>query len=117
MGRHCFFTEVKEGKIDEYINYHENIYPEVAAGLRVAGVTQLVIFRVPGTRRLIMTIETAGDIDLAKATGPGSNYRANPRANEWETLMDADFHGGWTECEEIHASDVHWNKALKLPSL
>ena len=31
-----------------------------------------------------MYIETAGDIDLALATGPGSRYRQEPRCREWE---------------------------------
>ena len=26
--------------------------------------------------------------------------------------MDADFHGGWTQCDEIHSSDVQWNQAI-----
>ena len=37
----CFTTEIKEGKLAEYRNYHDNIFPEVAAGLRAAGVTQV----------------------------------------------------------------------------
>ena len=117
MGRHCFTTTVKPGKLEEYIKMHDNIYPEVAAGLRACGVTQLTIFLQPGNpARLIMYIETAGDIDLALATGPGSRYRQEPRCREWEgqtcvaavvarmshslphraELMDADFHFGWT---------------------
>ena len=60
-----------------------------------------------------MYITTAGPIDLGKATGPGSYYRENARAKEWEELMDGEFHAGWTECKEIHSSDIHWNKALK----
>eukprot|EP00746_Dinoflagellata_sp_MGD_P003027 gnl/MRDRNA2_/MRDRNA2_105902_c0_seq1.p2 gnl/MRDRNA2_/MRDRNA2_105902_c0~~gnl/MRDRNA2_/MRDRNA2_105902_c0_seq1.p2 ORF type:complete len:131 (+),score=23.98 gnl/MRDRNA2_/MRDRNA2_105902_c0_seq1:92-484(+) len=115
MGRHMFFTEVKEGKLDEYIKYHDYIYPEVAAGLRMAGMTSLRIFLVPGTRKLCMYIETAGNLDLGKATGPGSKYRENLKCKEWEELMDADFHGGWTECEEIHSSDREWNNALGAP--
>ncbi|CAK0910592.1 unnamed protein product [Prorocentrum cordatum] len=112
MGRHCFVTEVKEGKIAEYLQYHDNIWPEVVRGLRAAGVKDLVIFRVPGTRRLVLQITTAGDIDLGAATGPGSHYRKDPRCKEWEELMDSDFHGGWTECEEVRASDREWNTAL-----
>ena len=85
MGRHCFTTTVKPGKLEEYIKMHDNIYPEVAAGLRACGVTQLTIFLQPGNpARLIMYIETAGDIDLALATGPGSRYRLEPRCREWE---------------------------------
>lgn len=56
--------------------------------------------------------ETAGPIVLSKATGPGSRYQENPKCKEWEELMNADFHGGWTEMSEIHSSDVQWNTAL-----
>ena len=115
MTRHCFITEVKEGKIDEYINFHDNIWPEVCAGLRAAGLKSLHIYRVPGARTLVLNIETAGPIDLAKATGPGSKYRENARCKEWEEMMDADFHGGWTELTEVHSSEKQWNTALQLP--
>ena len=113
--RHCFITEVKEGKIDEYINFHDNIWPEVCAGLRAAGLVSLHIYRVPGSRTLVLNIETAGPIDLAKATGPGSKYRENAHCKEWEEMMDADFHGGWTELSEVHSSEKQWNSALQLP--
>ena len=112
--RHVFTTTVKPGKIEKYLEYHDNIWPEVAAGLRQAGVTQLHIYRVPNTDRLVLTIETAG-VDLGEATGPGSLYRTDPKCEEWETMMDADFHGGWTELTRVHSSDVEWNKALALP--
>ena len=38
----AFTTEVKEGKIDEYLKYHDEIWPDVAAGLRAAGVTCVI---------------------------------------------------------------------------
>ena len=66
MGRHCFFTEVKhvraclkmhwekillslqtvsiyrmQGKLAQYRHYHDNIFPEVARGLRAAGIIQV----------------------------------------------------------------------------
>ena len=40
---------LQEGKLDEYRSYHDNIWPEVAAGLRAAGITQLTIFMVCAT--------------------------------------------------------------------
>jgi len=113
--RTCFITEIKPGKIDEYRRYHDNIFPEVVAGLRSAGVAQLTIFQLPGTSTLVMYIVTAGPIDLGAATGPGSRYRMNPRCREWEELMDADFHGGWATMDEIHSSDVQWNRAMNAP--
>ena len=56
-----------------------------------------------------------GPINLSKATGPGSKYRENLRCKEWEEMMDADFHGGWTELSEVHSSEKQWNTALQLP--
>mmetsp|Transcript_26335 Transcript_26335/g.85158 ORF Transcript_26335/g.85158 Transcript_26335/m.85158 type:complete len:115 (+) Transcript_26335:66-410(+) len=112
MVRYAFTTEVKEGKIDEYLKYHDEIWPDVAAGLRAAGVTQLTIFRVPDTRRLFMYITTAGDTVMGEATGPGSRYRENAKCREWEEMMDADFHGGWTTLDEVHSSDTTWVSAL-----
>ena len=47
----------------------DNIWPEVCAGLRAAGVSQLTIFNAPGTNTLVMHITTAGNIDLGAATG------------------------------------------------
>ena len=53
-----------------------------------------------------MYIETNGDIDLGKATGPESAYRAShPKTTEWEELMCSYFVGGdWTQMSEIHSS-------------
>ena len=108
---HVFTTVVNEGKLEEYRRYHDNIWPEVTKGLVKAGVKRLSIYLVPETSRLIMTITTASNIDLATALGPGSEYRQDPRCKEWEELMDGDFHGGWVEASNIHSSDVHWNMA------
>ena len=93
-----------------------SILPQVAGGLRAAGIRQLTTFQQPGTARLVMYIETDGDIDLGKATGPGSTYQtSNPRTAEWEALMCSYFVGGdWTQMSEIHSSDVEWNSALGL---
>lgn len=30
-------------------------------------------------------------------------YRKNARAREWEDMMNADFHGGWTSCVRMRA--------------
>ena len=47
-----FFNMVvctQQGKMDEYIHYHDNIWPEVAAGLRVAG---RAVFETTAHRKL-----------------------------------------------------------------
>lgn len=116
MGRHTFVAECKKEKLQEYIDMHNKIYPEVVAGLRKVGVTSLRIYLVPGTSTLFMSIVTAGNLDFVKAVGVGSQYRAEPRIKEWEEMMATDYHSGWTELKEIHSSEKHWNGALGLPS-
>lgn len=113
--RKVFYTTCREGMVDEYIQRHNEIPPEVCAGLRTAGISHLSIHRLPGTNILILTIERAGsNLDLEKATGPGSIYRENPICHRWEVDMETQYHNGWTEMEEIHSSDVEWNKSLGL---
>ena len=111
--RYAFTTTVKDGKMEEYLHYHDHIWPEVCRGLRAAGVTQLTIFRAPNTSTLFLYVTTAGATDLGEATGPRSRYREDPKCQEWEELMDADFHGGWTALDEVHASDREWVGALR----
>jgi L-rhamnose mutarotase len=69
MSRHVFITTARPGKLEEYIYWHDNIFPEVCAGLRAAGITSLTINNQPGTDTLVMSIHTAGDIDLSKVGG------------------------------------------------
>mmetsp|Transcript_727 Transcript_727/g.1551 ORF Transcript_727/g.1551 Transcript_727/m.1551 type:complete len:117 (+) Transcript_727:11-361(+) len=109
MPRYCFTTTLHPQKHDEYKEWHDNIYPEVARGLTRAGVTQLTIFRVPNTSTLILYATTKPGVDLNDATGPDSAYRAShERIRQWETIMETEFHCGWSKCEEIHSSDVQW---------
>lgn len=116
--RRVFYTTCREGMVEKYIQRHDEIPPEVCAGLRTAGVVSLSIHRLFGTNVLVLTIETAGsNLDLGKATGPGSVYRENPICNQWEIDMETQYHNGWTEMEEIHSSTVEWNRSLGLPIL
>ena len=110
--RYAFTAAVRAAKMEEYLHYHDHIWPEVCRGLRAAGVTQLTIFRAPQTTTLFLYVTTAGATDLGEATGPRSRYREDPKCQEWEELMDADFHGGWTALDEVHASDREWVGAL-----
>ena len=143
LNHHVFYTSCKPEKFEEYVNFHDNIWPEVAHGLlNVAGVRHLNIYHVPGTPgTLCMVIETdpqiapkwlleeikagknAGQPDaiadgenakgLDSITGPDSEYMKDATAKKWEDFMCADFHGGWTECVRVHSSAREWVKALE----
>jgi L-rhamnose mutarotase len=115
--RKIFYTTCREGMAEEYMQRHNEIPPEVCAGLRTAGVASLSIHRLPGTNILVLTIDKAGsNLDLERATGPGSAYRKNPICNKWEVDMETQYHNGWLELEEIHSSNVEWNRSLGLIS-
>mmetsp|Transcript_16465 Transcript_16465/g.33839 ORF Transcript_16465/g.33839 Transcript_16465/m.33839 type:complete len:150 (-) Transcript_16465:192-641(-) len=116
--RKVFYTTCREGMVDKYIRRHNEIPPEVCAGLRTAGIVSLSISRLPGTDVLVLSIEKAGSgLDLNKAIGPSSAYRENPICHKWEVDMETQYHNGWTELQEIHSSDVEWNRSLGLVPL
>jgi len=113
MRRWCFSTLVKQDKLASYKKHHDEIWAEVAGGLRRAGIQQLTTWQLPSTNRLVMYITTSGVPDLGPAVGPGSKYREDPMCVKWEDLMDSFFEGGdWTLMSEIHSSDIEWNTSL-----
>ena len=46
--RYCLALDVKndEKLIHEYVQYHENVWPEIIASIKNAGITELEIYRV-----------------------------------------------------------------------
>ena len=72
------------GLIAEYERLHrpENIWPEVVASIRSAGIRELEIFRAGN--RLVMVLDVAEGFSApAKAAADAGN----PRVQAWEKLM------------------------------
>ncbi len=68
--------------VAEYCQLHEQIWPEIAASIRVAGIVSMEIWRTGN--RLFMVMETSEHFDgAAKAVADA----ANPKVQEWEQLM------------------------------
>lgn len=68
--------------IEEYENYHKNIWPEIRESIISAGITHMEIFRTGD--RLFMVMETSENFDGdAKAKADAEN----PKVQEWENLM------------------------------
>lgn len=68
--------------IEEYENYHKNIWPEIKESIIGAGITNMEIFRTGD--RLFMVMETSESFDGdAKAKADAEN----PKVQEWENLM------------------------------
>jgi L-rhamnose mutarotase len=83
--RYCLALDLQDDPalIQEYEQYHREIWPEIAAHLRQQGVLAMEIYRL-GTR-LVMLMETDDAVYSAERMAHAA--RGNPRVQEWETLM------------------------------
>ena len=68
--------------IAEYEKYHEKVWPDILKSISSAGITEMEIYRIEN--RLMMIMETTDAFDFAAKAAADA---ANPRVQEWETLM------------------------------
>ena len=82
--RYCLTLDLKDDEklIHEYEQYHQNVWPEIVASIKNAGVTDLEIYRV--ANRLFMIMETDETFSFEKKNAMDN---ANPKVQEWENLM------------------------------
>jgi L-rhamnose mutarotase len=76
--------DIQPGRLDEYRRRHDEIWPEVRAALRAAGLTNISLWAWPGGGRLFYYGEYAGAGPFDEAM---ARYAASPRVAEWEALM------------------------------
>ena len=67
--RYAFTTTVKDGKMEEYLHYHDHIWPEVCRGSRRRRDAAHDLPRAADDDALPRRT-TAGATDLGEATGP-----------------------------------------------
>ena len=82
--RYCLALDLKDDQnlIDEYEEYHQNVWPEIIASIKNAGVTDLEIYRV--ANRLFMIMETDESFSFERKNAMDNS---NPKVQEWEELM------------------------------
>jgi len=82
--RYCLALDLKDDQnlIDEYEQYHQNVWPEIIASIKNAGVTDLEIYRV--ANRLFMIMETDESFSFERKNAMDNS---NPKVQEWEELM------------------------------
>jgi L-rhamnose mutarotase len=82
--RYCLALDLKDDPdlIAEYEGHHRKIWPEIAAGIRDAGIEAMEIYRVGN--RLFMVMEVSGSFSFEAKAGVD---RGDPRVQEWEDLM------------------------------
>ena len=84
MKRYCLTTDLKNDDqlIAEYEKYHEAVWPEIKASITDSGIQNMQIYRL--ANRLFMIMEVSDDFSFEKK---GAMDAANPKVQEWETLM------------------------------
>jgi L-rhamnose mutarotase len=68
--------------IEEYIQIHKNIWPEIALSIRESGIVDMEIYKID--ERLFMVMETVDHFSFEQKMALDL---ANPKVQEWENLM------------------------------
>ncbi|BAU52637.1 L-rhamnose mutarotase [Mucilaginibacter gotjawali] len=84
MKKYCLTLDLKDDPalIAEYEKYHEAIWPEIHESITSSGITNMEIYRFDN--RLFMIMEVDDTFSFEKK---GAADAANPKVQEWETLM------------------------------
>jgi L-rhamnose mutarotase len=82
--RYCLALDLRDDPalIAEYERHHRSVWPEIERSIRESGIERLEIYRTGN--RLFMIIE-AGERFSFETKGAAD--AANPKVQEWETLM------------------------------
>ena len=90
--------------ITEYVEVHANVWPEVKAGIREVGITNMEIFLNGST--LFMIIDTMEPFDREAAF---AKLATLPRQAEWEAFV-----ARFQECAEGSTSGEKWQEANRI---
>ena len=73
----------EEPLIEQYKIYHQAVWPEIIESIKSAGIEDLEIYNVGNRLFMIMTV----DEDIFSFEKKAAMDAANPKVQEWETLM------------------------------
>ena len=84
MKKYCLALDLKDDvdKINEYKDYHQDIWPEISRSLKDSGILNAEIYNTGN--RLFMIIEVDKTFSFEKKLKMDSE---NPKVQEWEELM------------------------------
>merc|ERR1712176_486380 len=99
--RTLMHAQVRPDRVKLYKRHHQGVWPEVEAGLAKHGVETISIWSDPDDEcKLYMYLEQADD---AADLGADSEYRKNANVKTWESVMESEFHSGWTALKEWYS--------------
>ena len=84
LTRYCLALDLKDDPqlIAEYKKYHEAVWPEILESIKAAGVETAEIYLAGN--RMFMILDVNDSFSFEKK---GAMDAANPKVQEWETLM------------------------------
>ncbi|MES2520110.1 MAG: L-rhamnose mutarotase [Bacteroidota bacterium] len=84
MKRFCLTLDLKDDPklIEEYENYHKDVWAEILKSIKDSGITAMQIYRIH--TRMMMIIEAQDDFSFEKKAEMDAQ---NTKVQEWETLM------------------------------
>lgn len=71
-------------KLDEYLAYHKQVWPEVEAGFKKAGYKSIALYHFNDL--IVMAITVPKNADLSKMGKVAESY--SPRCAEWNKVMN-----------------------------
>jgi L-rhamnose mutarotase len=82
--RYCLTLDLKDDPklIADYKKHHENIWPEIAASIKQAGVVDMEIYLLSTRMFMVMEVNDKFSFELKQKID-----RENPKVQEWEALM------------------------------
>lgn len=85
MTQHALLVHLRDdpAAIAAYREHHQQVWPEVVASLRRAGIERMDIHLLG--RTAVMIVEIADGVDIGGAFA--AHQAASPRVAEWERLM------------------------------
>lgn len=84
MSRYCFALDLVNDQelIQEYDRWHREVWPEVIASIKTAGIEQMEIYRYQNRLMMIMEVNSTFN-----AQRKAEMDLTNERVQEWEMLM------------------------------
>ena len=106
MKRYCQTLTLAgdEKLVEQYIEAHRHVWPEIQAGIRSVGILDMQIFRLGCTCFMIM--DTVDDFNFIS---DNARLASLPRQAEWEAYV-SQFQG----CDPNAVSTEKWNLMEKI---
>ena len=84
MNRYCLALDLKEDLklIEEYEEFHADVWPEIKESIRSSGITNMQIYRF--SNRLFMIMDVKDDFSFDRKA---ESDEGNLKVQQWEKMM------------------------------